>query len=514
MASVLGYTIGGLALLALVLKLAFRLPKVPHGPERPTPQRPSALADHLGVLTRQHVDLTGLHLLPEAMDAFAMRVALARSAQRTIDAQYYIWDGDLSGRMLLSELIAAADRGVRVRLLIDDNPTKGLDGMWATVSAHSSVEVRLFNPLAIRRPRALNYLFDFPRLNRRMHNKSMTVDDVATIVGGRNIGDHYFGAESHGLFIDLDALAIGKVVPDVAEEFQEYWTSDCAYPAEGLLRRPEPGGLAAIRTPEFENKELAEAYREATEQAIEKLEPAYLEGELVTWAPVRLVSDNPIKALNKAKRSDLLASQIAPSILKASRRFDLISAYFVPSGPGSRMLAGLTQRGVRVQVVTNSVQVSDVPLVHSGYAPYRRRLLRAGIKLFEARPLSENGGRARRRGSTRFSGGGESLHAKTFTIDNQVLFVGSFNFDPRSALLNCEMGFLIDSPSLTEAFTEALDKELPETAYAVSLGPGGRLRWESRVDDEVKIFSTEPGTTVVKRAMLWFLSKLPIEWAL
>ncbi|MEZ5396709.1 MAG: phospholipase D family protein [Bryobacterales bacterium] len=514
MASLLAFTIVGLALLALVLKLTRSLPPVPRGPELVMPEGPSELAEQIGVLTQQHVDLSGLHLLPVAVDAFAMRVALARSAQRTIDAQYYIWDGDLSGRMLLSEIVAAADRGVRVRLLIDDNPTAGLDEMWAAVNTHSNIAVRLFNPLSIRSPRALNYLFDFPRLNRRMHNKSMTVDKVATIVGGRNIGDHYFGAESHGLFIDLDALAIGKVVPDVAEEFDEYWTSESAYPAEALLKSSTRDGLDAVRSPKFENQELADAYREATEEAIAKLEPAYLEGRLLTWAPVRLVSDNPIKALNKAKRSDLLASQIAPPILKASGRFDLISAYFVPSGPGSKMLEDLAQRGVKVRVVTNSVQVSDVPLVHSGYAPYRKRLLRAGIRLFEARPLSEKDGRSRRHGSTRFSGGGESVHAKTFTIDDRTLFVGSFNFDPRSALLNCEMGFLIDAPTLTEAFDRSLDEELTETAYAVSLDARGRLQWDSRRGEGVKIFNVEPGTTVLKRALLWFLSKLPIEWAL
>ena len=290
--------IGVLLVLALVLKIAFPLPSHEGDPaDLPLPATTSPIADNLNGKAQSHPDLTGLHLLPSGVDAFAMRLALAKGAQRSIDARYYIWEGDLSGKMLLSEIIAAADRGVRVRLLIDDNPTAGLDSMWAAVMAHPNISVKLFNPLVIRKPRVANYLFDPMRLNRRMHNKSFTVDGAATIIGGRNVGDEYFGAKSDGLFIDLDTLAFGAIVPTEQQDFERYWTSEPAFPAEKILSAVSPDELEKLRKPVYEDAQLAHDYRAAADEAIATLSFSSPE-DVVSWAPVKLTSDNPDIALN------------------------------------------------------------------------------------------------------------------------------------------------------------------------------------------------------------------------
>ena len=513
--------VGVLLVLAIVLKIAFPLPSHDGDPaDQPLPATTSAMADHMAEMSAAHPGLTGLHLLPTGIDAFAMRLALVKGAQRSIDARYYIWEGDLSGKMLLSEIIAAADRGVRVRLLIDDNPTAGLDSMWAAATSHPNISIKLFNPLVIRKPRVANYLFDFPRLNRRMHNKSFTVDGVATIIGGRNVGDEYFGAKSEGLFIDLDTLAFGTIVPTEQQDFERYWTSEPSFPAEKILAAAVPGELEKLRKPVYEDADLARDYRAAADEAITTLAFTSPEDK-VSWAPVKLVSDNPDKALDKAARTDLLAYQIAPLIQSADQRFDLVSGYFVPGEQGTKLLTDLAKKGPTVRVVTNSVGVTDVPVVHAGYAPYRPELVKAGVQLYEAKPDASTADKSEtsRSGSgpdlgTRFSGGGESVHAKTFAIDNKILFVGSFNFDPRSALLNCEMGFIIQSPELATALSENMDARVDQHGYHVVEDANGKINWIDQTDGRTFIYKKEPNTTAFERAMVWFLSKLPIEWLL
>lgn len=498
-----------IAALAIGLKLAFPLPDRAISAEIALKPEQGDLASAIAGYTSGHAGLSGIHLVPVGIDAFAARIAMVRAAQRSIDAQYYIWENDVSGHMMLEELIGAADRGVRVRLLLDDNPTAGLDSTWRAVAAHRNIEVRLFNPLSIRKVRPANYLFDFPRLNRRMHNKSLTVDGAVTVVGGRNIGDAYFGAGTEGLFIDLDAVVIGAAVPDVSQVFQRYWDSPSAYPAGQILGKSSTQDQAHFAASGKDGSQLAAAYRAAVGQQVAALDFAHSSPDL-TWAQATVLSDDPAKALNKAARSGLLASRLEPLIKGARQRFDLVSGYFVPGDFGKDLLTGLARKGVQARVVTNSIQVTDVPIVNAGYAPYREPLLRAGVRLFEARPLSEHPAKDRvKLGGTSFSGGGESVHAKSFAIDNRLLFVGSFNFDPRSALLNCEMGMVIESPELARAFNSALDQRLPDSTHALKLRDD-KLVW----DDGQQAYTTEPGTRWWQRGIIKVLSWLPVEWAL
>lgn len=506
--------VAGLALLAIILKIAFPLPSHKGDPiELTLPAVVSPVEQAASVGIAAHPGQTGLHILPTGIDAFAMRLAMVQNATRSIDAQYYIWEGDLSGKMLLSEIIKAADRGVRVRLLIDDNPTAGLDPMWAATTTHPNIQVKIFNPLVIRKARPLNYLFDFPRLNRRMHNKSITVDNAATVIGGRNVGDEYFGAKTEGLFIDLDTLAIGPGASAVTKDFERYWSSEPAFPAELILSTAPADAINALRNPSYDDAKMAADYRAAAVDAVAKLrfdEP----DELFTWAPVELVSDNPEKALDKSARTDLLAYKIAPLFLGAKSRIDLISGYFVPGKDATKMFTELEGKGVDVRIVTNSYAVTDVPVVHAGYVPYRADLVKSGVDLYEVQPLDPNDVKDHGIGQTRFSGGGESVHAKSFAIDERTVFIGSFNFDPRSALLNCEMGFIIDSPYLGKLFHDRLGERVDENAFKVEQDENGKMVWRDEVKGEVKYLQPEPGTTAFNRAMVTFMSWLPIEWLL
>lgn len=508
------FATGSFALLALALWAAFPLPSLDG-------RRASAALDGQGTpiaaaiapVSARHPGQSGIYLLPDALDAFAARVEMIRAAERSVDLQYYIWNNDLSGRILLAELVRAADRGVDVRLLIDDNTTAGLDPMLAGANAHPHIEVRLFNPLTLRSVRAANYLFAFPRLNRRMHNKSLTIDGAVTIVGGRNVGDEYFGAEQDGLFIDMDALAIGAVLPEVSAQFDRYWNSRSAYPAELLIAADGGEPMPALRDPPESDSERGRQYRAAI-AATAFIRDAMTQTLNWQWTEVRLFSDDPAKALGAEPPESLLINRLKPVIAGAQGSFDLVSGYFVPAGSGTDLLTGLARRKVDTLVVTNSFAVTDVPLVHAGYVKKRMPLLEAGVRLFEVRPGPKGHAEESPHSATRFSGGGESLHAKAFVVDRRLLFVGSFNFDPRSAELNCEMGFLIDSPYLSGLVADGLRARLPDHSYAVTLSPEGTLQWGISTDGRQSILATEPGTTAWNRTAVWLLSHLPIDWLL
>lgn len=505
---------GSFALLALALWVAFPLPSLEGRRSSQAFADPnSPVATAIAPVSARHPGLSGIYLLPDALDAFAARVEMIRAARQSVDLQYYIWHNDLSGRILLSELVKAADRGVRVRLLIDDNTTAGLDPMLAGANAHPGIEVRLFNPLTLRRIRPANYLFAFPRLNRRMHNKSLTIDGAVTIVGGRNVGDEYFGAEQDGLFIDMDALAIGAVLPAVSAQFDQYWNSRSAYPAELLIAADHAEPMEALRDPPESNSLRGQQYRQAIAQT------AFIQGAMTQtlnwqWTGVQLFSDDPAKALGAEPPESLLINRLKPVIADARTSFDLVSGYFVPADFGTSLLTGLAARGVDTLVVTNSFAVTDVPLVHAGYIKKRKTLLDAGVRLFEVRPGPQGRAQEPENKATRFSGGGESLHAKTFVVDRRLLFVGSFNFDPRSAQLNCEMGFVIDSPYLSGLVADGLRERLPDHSYAVTRSPQGKLEWIDAAKEKRGVLTTEPGTTAWDRTSIWLLSHLPIDWLL
>ncbi|HLT03799.1 MAG TPA: phospholipase D family protein [Pseudomonas sp.] len=461
---------------------------------------------------RRHPGLSGILTLQNARDAFAARVLLARSAERSLDVQYYIWRQDITGTLLFEELHAAADRGVRVRLLLDDHNTRGLDSTLAALDAHPNIEVRLFNPFPQRRLRVLGFLTDFPRVNRRMHNKSFTADGQATILGGRNVGDEYFGATDGVLFADLDALAVGPVVRDVAEDFDRYWNSGSSYPLDLLVPAARAERLEALarRASLAEREPAAARYVEAIRDSafIRQL----LERRLaLEWVPARLVSDDPGKGLGLAPREALLPHQLREIIGEPRRHLELVSPYFVPTGAGVEAFAALVREGIEVRVLTNALEATDVALVHSGYAKRRRELLEAGVRLYEMRrsgPHSEAGK------AGLFGSSASSLHAKTFAVDEQRVFIGSFNFDPRSTNLNTELGLVIESPRLAGQLRQLFERTVPAVAYEVRLDEKGREYWLERDGPEAYRHHHEPGTGLLRRAAVRVLSWLPIDWLL
>ena len=456
---------------------------------------------------------SGIYPLADAHNAFAARAALARAAERTLDVQYYIWRNDMTGSLLFGALRRAADRGVRVRLLLDDNNTSGLDGTLAALDAHRNIEVRLFNPFVVRNMRAHGFLTDFGRANRRMHNKSFTADSQATVVGGRNIGDAYFGADGDMLFADLDVMAVGPVVTEVARDFDRYWNSHSSYDAHQLLpsaSQQAVGHLSAAAS-ELALSERATGY-------VRSIRAAAFFNDLVggklamEWAVTRMISDDPAKGLGRARPGTLIFDKIRDTMGQPVTELNLISPYFVPTSAGVDELAAMAKKGVRVRVLTNALEATDVAAVHSGYAKHRRRLLEAGVALYELRRLSPNA--PVRQGVGASGSSASSLHSKTFAVDRTRVFIGSFNFDPRSATLNTEMGFVIDSPGMAGRIAGAFDDRIPAAAYQVRLTRDGKLYWEERRGSTSVSHAVEPGTSFGQRAAVWFMSLLPIDWLL
>ncbi|QCB47715.1 phospholipase D family protein [Hydrogenophaga sp. PAMC20947] len=464
-----------------------------------------------------HPGQSGVLALAEGREAFATRMLLAEAAERSLDVQYYIWHPDFTGTLLMQALRQAADRGVRVRLLLDDNNTEGLDEILAAMDSHANIQVRLFNPFVQRNWRWLGYLTDFGRLNRRMHNKSFTADNQATIMGGRNIGDEYFDAGQAVSFVDLDVLAVGAVVPRVSADFDRYWASASAYPVASLLPAAAPQALDALTqgAAQVRSNRAAEPYLTALAKSdfVRRLVAGELELE---WTTVRLVSDDPAKGLGQAPPEALLPKRLAEVLGKPERELLLVSPYFVPTARGTEALTELMSQGVAVSVLTNSLAATDVPAVHAGYAKRRPALLAAGVKLFELKPDRGEAARSRRSDRGLAGSSGASLHAKTFALDRRRTFVGSFNLDPRSAALNTESGLVIDSPTMAAAIADVFENHLAARAYTLRLNGEGRIEWLDRPSPAAppQLHPAEPQTRLWKRTMVKLLSWLPIEWLL
>jgi putative cardiolipin synthase len=456
---------------------------------------------------------TGIHALPIPLDAFAARALLAAAAERSVDAQYYIWHGDQTGYLLFEALWKAAERGVRVRLLLDDFDTAGLDETIAALDAHSNIEVRLYNPFVYRSARGMNFVLDFTRVNRRMHNKAFIADNQVAVVGGRNIANEYMGAGNEVVFADLDVIAVGPAVREVSKEFDLYWNSASAYPASAVLGQDRVD--AARLQAHFINA------RDDPQSVVylEALRKTPLLDDLISrqlafeWTDASVVHDDPEKTLDTSQRTDiLLLPQLLDAIGRPEKSFDLISPYFVPGETGTAALVALAKRGVKIRVLTNSLASTDVVAVHAGYAKRRRDLLDAGITLYELKTSAvQDDPEAKARFGISSS---SSLHAKTFAIDERRAFVGSFNFDQRSTHLNTEMGLVVESPTLARAIAAEFDTTIPKIAYEVRVTPGGALEWIDRSPSGVTRFDAEPGASPGKRSLVELLSVLPIEWLL
>ncbi|REL38239.1 phospholipase D family protein [Rhodohalobacter sp. SW132] len=458
----------------------------------------------------EHSNESGVHPLRQAHDAFASRALLAQTAEKTLDIQYYIWKKDLTGTLMFKAIVDAAKRGVRVRLLLDDNGINGLDESLIALNRYSNIDVRLFNPFSLRWPKWMGSITNFTRLNRRMHNKSFTADNQASIVGGRNIGDEYFGAGTGQLFADLDVLLIGQVVQEISEDFDTYWNNTLSIPIDQIVKNTgEKEHKKFSQTiSEIENKPEATEYIGILRDSnfIRDLFSGNLD---MVWADVRLVSDNPSKILDKSKPDQNLIQQIQNIVGEPQKELILVSPYFVPAKAGVEVFRNMVKRGVSIRILTNSLQATDVKVVHAGYEKRRIELLKAGIQLHEMKRFSDDMKFREQAGP--FGSSGSSLHAKTFSVDGQRVFVGSFNFDQRSLHLNTEMGVVIESSRLANDIREIFEQGVPENSYEVSLNENGKIQWIEYTDEGKMIHKQEPETNLMQLIFVRFFSMMPIE---
>lgn len=459
-------------------------------------------------LARHDPAKTGLMLLSNNLHAFAARTHSARSAGRSLDLQYYYWRDDLTGGLLGKEVIAAAERGVRVRILLDDINTRGGDSTYLAFDRHPNIEVRLFNPARSRASawrRGLELALRPMSATRRMHNKAWIADGRVAIVGGRNIGDPYFDASDAANFRDMDLLLAGPAVQQTEAIFDSYWNSASAIPIDALADSDE-GDLGKLKARLDTLMTTTPAAPYLNRLIAERDVQAMLGDETrIHWtSEARVLSDPAEKALGAAGES-WLSNAIFPALLAATSEVEIVSPYFIPGDEGVRNLLDMVKRGVAVTVLTNSLAATDVTAVHGAYAGYRAPLIAGGVKLFELKP------EIKRPGVSLFGSSGASLHTKAFIVDRKSGFVGSFNFDPRSVSLNTEMGVFFDHHALAGEIRAIMAQEMaPQSSYRVTL-EGGDLVWRDGVAPQGKAWNREPEASIWRRMTATIIGFLPLE---
>ena len=474
----------------------------------PVEEGATALDRLVAPMVRDHPEQSGLLLLADNLDAFAIRALAARRAGRSLDLQYYYWKDDLTGRLLARELLRAADRGVRVRLLLDDINAQGYDRSYLALDAHPNVVVRLFNPSHNRAGalhRGLEMALRAFKITRRMHNKAWIADGRLAVVGGRNIGDAYFDAAQTSNFRDLDLLLVGAAVPEAAAVFDEFWNSAEVVPM-GALGKVDQKEAAKVREglEAALSDELARPYLERVAQDETVMELLAGDWRLHWTSQARILSDPPDKARAQGEERWLIGP-VREMIDGATRELQLSSPYFIPGVRGSRELLALARRGVRVDVLTNSLAATDVAAVHGAYARYRRPLVKGGVGLFELKPY------AQRQRARLFGSSSASLHTKAFVIDGRVGFVGSMNFDPRSLFLNSEMGVAFEHEALVEEIRAVFAEESsPEKSYRVAV-ENGRVVWRDGPAGSGRTLRHEPEAGFWRRLAAWSIAWLPIQ---
>jgi putative cardiolipin synthase len=501
-------------------------------PARLTP----AVSEAIGVSTnttlgriaeryRPAPDHSGFRLMPLGSFSLDTRVQLAQRAQASLDVQYYHLHDDESGRWLLRALRDAAQRGVRVRLLLDDFYTSGQDDLLLGLAAHPNVEVRLFNPFCCLRAagqlsRFLASLGEIKRVNHRMHNKLFIADGAMAVVGGRNVANEYFLRNANGLnFIDVDAFAVGWVIAPLQSLFDRYWNADAVYPIETVAR--------SALTP----AELRERFDIWTGPA-HTPPPAPLpasdvlgygpiaedldSGRLgLTWGPAFAFADHPDKPFDSEPGSTPAETSVTYNLVQVIRQAKqevvLSSPYLVPGERGMAVIAELRARGVRLTAMTNSLGATDEPLVHVGYSAYREPMLDLGVDLYEL-----SGSRVKRnRRENLFGASLGRLHAKLAVIDRRWLFVGSMNLDPRSESINTELGVVIDSPPLAKEMLRIIDIDRLLSAYRLRKTTDGNCcEWLGIDGDTEMLLTEEPDSSLWQRFKLQLLAPFVPEWLL
>ncbi len=448
-------------------------------------------------------NLSGIRLLASGEEALASLIALADHAQRTLDIQYYIIHEDDSTRTLLHHVRLAAERGVRVRLLVDDLNTAGEDRRFMHLSQLANVEVRLFNPFPGGRSatwsRFLASVNDIPRINHRMHNKLFVADNAIAITGGRNIGDAYFSRGQRSNFIDLDVIAAGEIVPQLSATFDAFWNSRYSYPIASLAAAPPPDAAISALVETSISADANWLAHELDERLLNLM-----------WVPATVLADKPAKlAGDPSSDEDItVANSIGALMRSAKQELLIISPYFVPGAEGMSMMKQLVAQGVHIRVLTNSLASTDSPLVYTGYSRYRVGLLKLGVDLREMRPKL---GQKRPRFHP-FKSSNASLHAKALVIDQKIVFIGSLNMDGRSKRFNSELGLVMRSADIAKQVTSILDDLSADGSYRLSLADhGNKIEWFSGEAGEEQMWRSDPETTLMQRMSLGALAPFAPE---
>jgi putative cardiolipin synthase len=486
-----------------------------------TETKQTSLAQIILPLREQNPNLTGYHVLYDPLEALAARIHLIDKAEKTLDLQYYIWDNDKIGSLALHSIIKAADRGVKVRLLMDDNNAKKMEGIYLALDQHKNIDVRLYNPYRFRHYRAMDMVLDLKRINRRMHNKSFIADNQIALIGGRNMSNQYYNVSDSYQFSDVDVMLVGSASDEIVHSFDEYWNDDYAFPVKKIVNPRHYSlrfeSLKQQLEQHSQNISVQNYLDLATRShAFENWLNSSIQFD---WVKAEIVSDSPSKIRSKAKKEQHLNFQLLNRLEKPEQSVDIISAYFVPEKKGEKMLSELAQNNIQVRVLTNSFKANDVFLVHAFYGKYRKNLLKNNVELYEflsvpeTENLNANTEEIAEKAKVSLKGLSQSsLHAKLMAIDQKQVFIGSFNFDPRSAYLNTEIGVLLDSPNLARAVHQTMDQNLSKYAYKLVLNANNKINWKiKRQDGSIKTYLKEPKMKWWQKAGVKVISWLPLE---
>ncbi|WP_168407333.1 phospholipase D family protein [Acinetobacter indicus] len=486
-----------------------------------TPTEHTHLAQIVLPLREKNPQLTGYRVLYDPLEALSARLYLIDKAEETLDLQYYIWDNDKIGALALHSIIRAADRGVKVRLLVDDNNAKKMEGIYLALDQHSNIDVKLYNPYRFRKYRAMDMVLDLKRINRRMHNKSFIADNQIALIGGRNMSNQYYNVSDSYQFSDVDVMLVGSASDEIIHSFDEYWNDDYAYSVKQLVNPQQHHLRYESLKQQLEDHSAEVAVQNYLDLATrsQAIEQWFNHKIQFDWVKAEVVKDSPSKIKDRAPKEELLNFQLLSHLEKPTESVDIISAYFVPEESGADRLKQLANDGVQVRVLTNSYKANDVPLVHAFYAKYRQDLLENDVELYEflyapeAEHLNSNTEELSKKAKVSLKGlSRSSLHAKLMALDEKQVFIGSFNFDPRSAYLNSEIGVLLNSPTLAKSVHQTMDANLSKYAYRLVLDAQNNINWRVvNSKGEERVFVKEPKMKWYEKAAMKIISWLPIE---
>ena len=471
------------------------------------------LGQALEAVLNTHEGKSGFLLMADNADAFISRIALCELAMHTLDIQYYIYHDDASGQLLRHKIIEAADRGVRVRILVDDINMGSRDASFKIFNSHPNITVRIFNPLANRSYfRNLEIIINLKRAGRRMHNKVFIADDAIAIIGGRNIGDEYFDARHQTDYVDLDLLTIGPIVKDITHSFRDYWLSHWAIPIDKLSK---------IHIARHHIRSMRKRLRDRWNQSqnmdyFRALRHSFFANKLINdeleyiWASAQLFYDKPEKLLSHSPSATTHLGPIVSSIIgQTTDSIYISSPYFVPGESGLKMIRRFRENDVSINILTNSLASTDVIAAHSGYRRYRKRMLKCDVKLYEYKTTAHSRSLLSR---FRIQNQRSSLHAKYIVSDRRYLFVGSSNIDPRSENLNTEIGMLIQSEELASQTIEMFNMATsPDNSYKLELEYKNHLVWRGQSSGKNLRYDTEPSAGYWRKFLVFLISLLPVE---